>query len=149
MRLTVVMNSSRSNDHIPARYDVENVDLASIDGVLSTTRSVRLRLDLDRSVPNELLLECIDVAEQGPGGGNQSSRRWLIVRDPDQKQRLSELYWESAGKWMVSARDKLAGTDHRNASVMRSAAHLAENLERVPALVVPVSYTHLTLPTKA
>ena len=65
MRLTVVMNSSRSNDHIPARYDVENVDLASIDGVLSTTRSVRLRLDLDRSVPNELLLECIDVAEQG------------------------------------------------------------------------------------
>ena len=131
------MNSSRSNDHIPARYDVENVDLASIDGVLSTTRSVRLRLDLDRSVPNELLLECIDVAEQGPGGGNQSSRRWLIVRDPEQKKRLSELYWESAGKWMVSARDKLAGTDHRNASVMRSAAHLAENLERVPALIVP------------
>ena len=98
MRLTVVMNSPRSNDHIPVRYDVENVDLTSIDGVLSTTRSVRLRLDLDRSVPNELLLECIDVAEQGLGGGNQSSRRWLIVRDPDQKQRLSELYWESAGK---------------------------------------------------
>ena len=137
MRLTVVMDSFRSNDHIPARYDVENVDLASVDGVLSTTRSVRLRLDLDRTVPNELILECIDVAEQGPGGGNQSSRRWLIVRDPDQKKRLSELYWESAGKWMVSARDKLAGTDHRNTSVMRSAAHLAENLEKVPALVIP------------
>jgi len=137
VRLTVVMNSFRSNDHIPARYDVENVDLASVDGVLSTTRSVRLRLDLDRTVPNELILECIDVAEQGPGGGNQSSRRWLIVRDPDQKKRLSELYWESAGKWMVSARDKLAGTDHRNTSVMRSAAHLAENLEKVPALVIP------------
>ncbi len=84
----MVMNSFRSNDHIPARYDVENVDLASVDGVLSTTRSVRLRLDLDRTVPNELILECIDVAEQGPGGGNQSSRRWLIIRDPEQKKAL-------------------------------------------------------------
>ncbi|HBQ04095.1 MAG TPA: hypothetical protein DD646_02085, partial [Acidimicrobiaceae bacterium] len=107
----MAMTASRSNDHVPTRYDTENVDLASVDGVLSTTRSVRLRLDLDRPVPNELILDCIDIAEQGPGGGNQSSRRWLIVRDPDQKKRLSDLYWESAGKWMVSARDKLTGTE--------------------------------------
>jgi len=137
VRLTMVMDSTRPNGHVPSRYDVAEVDLASVDGVLSTTRSVRLRLDLDRSVPNELLLDCIDIAEQGPGGGNQSSRRWLIVRDPDQKKRLSELYWESAGKWMVSARDKLAGTKHRNTNVMRSAAHLAENLDKVPALLIP------------
>ena len=137
MRLNMAMTASRSNDHVPTRYDTENVDLASVDGVLSTTRSVRLRLDLDRPVPNELILDCIDIAEQGPGGGNQSSRRWLIVRDPDQKKRLSDLYWESAGKWMVSARDKLTGTEHRNTNVMRSAAHLAENLDRVPALIIP------------
>ena len=131
------MTSPQSRKHVPSRYDVSDVDLESIDGVLSTTRSVRLRLDLDRSVPNELILDCVDVAEQGPGGGNQSSRRWLIIRDPGQKKRLAELYWESAGKWMVSARDKLAGTDHRNTNVMRSAAHLAENLDKVPALVIP------------
>ena len=131
------MTSPKSRKHVPSRYDVSDVDLESIDGVLSTTRSVRLRLDLDRPVPNELILDCIDVAEQGPGGGNQSSRRWLIIRDPEQKKRLAELYWESAGKWMVSARDKLAGTDHRNTSVMRSAAHLAENLDKVPALIIP------------
>ena len=131
------MTSPKSRKHVPSRYDVSDVDLESIDGVLSTTRSVRLRLDLDRPVPNELILDCIDVAEQGPGGGYQSSRRWLIIRDPEQKKRLAELYWESAGKWMVSARDKLAGTDHRNTSVMRSAAHLAENLDKVPALIIP------------
>ena len=131
------MTSPQSRKHVPSRYDVSDVDLESIDGVLSTTRSVRLRLDLDRSVPNELILDCIDVAEQGPGGGNQSSRRWLIIRDPEQKKRLAELYWESAGKWMDSARDKLAGTAHRNTNVMRSAAHLAENLDQVPALVIP------------
>ena len=131
------MNSPRSTEHVPARYDVETVDLASVDGVLSTTRSVRLRLDLDRPVPNDLLLDCIDIAEQGPGGGNQSSRRWLIIRDKAQKKALSDLYWEGAGKWMVSARDKLAGTEHRNTRVMRSAAHLAEHLTDVPALVIP------------
>ncbi len=131
------MDSPRSTEHVPARYDVETVDLASVDGVLSTTRSVRLRLDLDRPVPNDLLLDCIDIAEQGPGGGNQSSRRWLIIRDKAQKEALSDLYWEGAGKWMVSARDKLAGTEHRNTRVMRSAAHLAEHLTEVPALVIP------------
>ena len=131
------MHSPKSNEPVPVRYDVEDVDLASVDGVLSTTRSVRLRLDLERPVSNDLLLDCIDIAEQGPGGGNQSSRRWLIIRDRDQKQALSELYWEGAGKWMASARDKLADTDHRNANVMRSAAHLAEHLADVPALVIP------------
>ena len=131
------MNSPRSNEHVPERYDVESVDLPSVDGVLSTTRSVRLRLDLERPLGNDVLLDCIDIAEQGPGGGNQSSRRWLIVRDRDQKEALSELYWEGAGKWMVSARDKLAGTEHRNTAVMRSAAHLAEHLADVPALVIP------------
>ena len=133
----MTMTTQRSNDPVPARYDISDVDLSSVDGVLSSTRSVRLRLDLERSVPNELILDCIDLAEQGPGGGNQSSRRWLIIRDSEQKQRLADLYWESAGKWMASARDKLVGTDHRNATVMRSAAHLAENLADVPALIIP------------
>ncbi|MCS5687493.1 MAG: hypothetical protein NZ659_01785, partial [Acidimicrobiales bacterium] len=65
------MHSPKSNEPVPVRYDVEDVDLASVDGVLSTTRSVRLRLDLERPVSNDLLLDCIDIAEQGPGGGNQ------------------------------------------------------------------------------
>ena len=125
------------NQNIPQRYDAVDADLASIDGVLSTTRSVRLRLDFDRHVDNETILDCIDLAEQGPGGGNQSSRRWLVIRDPKVKTKLAELYYENAGKWMVSARDKLAGTDHRNRSIMNSAAHLAENIPNVPALVIP------------
>ena len=39
-------------------------DLASIDEVLATTRAVRRRLDLERPVDNDLLLECIDLAER-------------------------------------------------------------------------------------
>ena len=40
------------------------------DELLTTTRSVRKRLDLDRPVPLELVKECLEVALQAPTGGN-------------------------------------------------------------------------------
>ena len=45
-------------------------NLEQIDTLLSTTRAVRRRLDLDRGVPDDILLRCIDLAEQAPSGGN-------------------------------------------------------------------------------
>lgn len=63
------------------------IDVAAVDEALTTTRAVRLRLDLERPVDNQILLDCIDVAEQAPSGGNQGSRRWVIVRDQALKQR--------------------------------------------------------------
>ncbi len=119
------------------RISSDAIDTASVDAALSTTRAVRFRLDLEREVDQQIILDCIDVAEQAPTGGNQGSRRWLVVRDPALKARLAELYMESAGKWMVQSRDKLVGTGHHNERVMASAAHLAENLAEVPAIVIP------------
>ena len=55
------------------------------DELLSTTRSVRQRLDLQRPVPRELLLECIDVATQAPTGSNRQGWQWLMVTDPEKK----------------------------------------------------------------
>lgn len=115
-----------------AGIDVESVDLA-----LTTTRAVRLRLDLQRPVDNQILFDCIDIAEQAPSGGNQGSRRWVIVRRPEIKAQLAELYMATGGEFMVGARDKLAGTGHPQERVMASAAHLAEHLAEVPAIVVP------------
>ncbi|MEM9560967.1 MAG: nitroreductase family protein [Actinomycetota bacterium] len=116
---------------------VAGIDIGSVDKALMTTRAVRLRLDLERPVDHELILDCIDVAEQAPSGGNQGSRRWIVVRDQARKERLAELYMESAGQWMVEARDRVAGTGHPNERVMASAAHLAEHLAEVPAIVIP------------
>ena len=45
------------------------IDPAQVDAALTTTRAVRRRLDLDRDVDNQLLLDCIDIAEQAPTGG--------------------------------------------------------------------------------
>lgn len=114
-----------------------DIDVGSVDHALTTTRAVRLRLDLERPVDNQILYDCIDIAEQAPSGGNQGSRRWVVVRDPAIKQQLAELYMATGGEFMVSSRDKIAGTGHPQERVMRSAAHLAENLADVPAIIVP------------
>jgi len=110
------------------------------DRLLSTTRSVRRRLDLEREVPEELLLDCIDLAEQAPTGGNQTSRRWLIIRDPETKAALADLYREAGGDWIVENAERIAGTGHRNERTLDSGAHLARNLQHVPAIVLVSIY---------
>ena len=111
---------------------------AAVDEVLTTTRAVRRRLDLERYVDDEIILDCIDVAEQAPTGGNQGSRRWLVVRDPELKQRLADLYRDVIGNRMIEARDRLAGTGDPRERAMLSAGHLAEHLGEVPVIVIPV-----------
>jgi len=113
------------------------IDVASVDKALTTTRAVRRRLDFDRPVDNQIIFDCIDIAEQAPSGGNQGSRRWVVVRDPKVKEQLAELYMATGGTFMIDARDKLAGTGHPQERVMESAAHLAEHLAEVPAIVIP------------
>ncbi len=114
-----------------------DIDVTSVDEALTTTRAVRLRLDLEREVDNGIIYECIDIAEQAPSGGNQGSRRWVVVRDPAVKSKIAELYMATGGEFMIDARDKMAGTGHPQERVMRSAAHLAEHLAEVPAIVIP------------
>lgn len=111
--------------------------VAVVDHVLATTRAVRRRLDLSRPVDNQMLLDCIDLAEQAPTGGNLSSRRWLIVRDAAVRKQLGDLYRESALEWMSAAADRLRGSGHPQEQVMASAAYLAEHLADVPAIVIP------------
>ena len=57
-------------------------DLAMTDELLATTRAVRKRLDLDRKVPREVIMECLELAVQAPTGSNSQGWRWLVVDDP-------------------------------------------------------------------
>ncbi|MFV0524955.1 MAG: nitroreductase family protein [Acidimicrobiales bacterium] len=112
-------------------------DLTQVDEVLATTRAVRRRLDLTRPVDDQVLLDCIDLAEQAPTGGNLSSRRWIVVRDPYYKNQLGELYRETAGEFMTSAAERLRGSGDPAEKVMASSAFLVEHLAEVPAIVIP------------
>ena len=112
-------------------------DANSIDNILATTRAVRRRLDFERDVDNQLLLDCIDLAEQAPTGGNLGSRRWIVVRDPVVKRALGDLYRDAALPLMAPAAERLRGTGHPQERVMESALYLVEHLGEVPAIVIP------------
>jgi len=107
-----------------------------VDYVLGTTRSVRRRLDLKRPVPDQIIFDCLDLAEQAPTGGNQSTRRWLLIRDPATKKDLADIYRSAGGNWAIQQAASLAGTGHRSEATMDSAAHLAQHLEEVPVIVI-------------
>ena len=55
----------------------------SVDEVLTTTRSVRKRLDFDKPVSREVLTECLELALQAPIGSNSQGWQWIFVEDPD------------------------------------------------------------------
>jgi nitroreductase len=58
------------------------------DELLTTTRSVRKRLDLSRPVPLELVRECLQVALQAPSASNVQNWHWIVVTDPTCSLRL-------------------------------------------------------------
>ena len=62
------------------------------DELLSTTRAVRKRLDLERPVEREVLIECIELATQAPSGSNSQRWHWVFVTEPDKRLALAQMY---------------------------------------------------------
>ncbi|MGO3327523.1 nitroreductase family protein [Gordonia sp. (in: high G+C Gram-positive bacteria)] len=119
------------------RFDAADFDRTQIDALLSTTRSVRKRLDLTRDVPDAVILECLELAVQAPTGSNNQGWRWLVIRDDSTKERLAEIYREGGGEYLAkSAADAEAGT--QSGRVATSASYLAEHLGEVPVIVIPL-----------
>lgn len=109
------------------------------DQLLSTTRAVRKRLDLERPVPFELIKECIAIAQQAPTGSNRQTWSFVVVTDTAKKAALGEIYARAFGIYRdmpgPSYDDPArAATQER---VVSSAVYLAEVMGRAPALVIP------------
>ena len=62
------------------------------DELLTTTRSVRKRLDLTRPVPLDLVKECLEIALQAPNGGMREGWRWIVVSDPQVRAQIGDFY---------------------------------------------------------
>jgi nitroreductase len=113
-------------------------DLDQTDHLLTTTRAVRKRLDLERPVPRELIVDCIRIATQAPAGGNVQMWRWLVVDDPELKRGVADLYRRSYEPYMAAQRQAVAQSGRPDvAAIMDSSDHLAAVLHEVPALVIP------------
>jgi nitroreductase len=114
-------------------------DLAQTDHLLTTTRAVRKRLDLTRSVPRELILDCVRISTQGPAGGNYQKWRWVIVDDPERKAVIADAYQRSYAPYIAAQRKAVerAGNAAASDPIIDSSTHLAEVLADVPVLAIP------------
>lgn len=111
-------------------------DVLETDRLLSTTRAVRKRLDLERPVDRQILLECVRLSQQAPTASNSQTWSWIFVTETEQKRELASLYQRAFAPYagaIASADD----SNDQNARIMGSAGHLAETLHRVPVLGVP------------
>ncbi|KUI45170.1 nitroreductase [Mycobacterium sp. IS-1590] len=112
----------------------------SVDEVLTTTRSVRKRLDFDKPVPREVLLECLEIAIQAPTGSNSQAWQWMFVDDPEKKKALADIYRTSWKLYRTMPEPEYAEGDsrgERRQAVVSSAEYLAENMEKSPWLLIP------------
>lgn len=112
-------------------------DLAQTDALLTTTRAVRRRLDLDRPVDRQVVLDCIDIAQQAPTGGNRQTWHWLVVTDEARRRALAEVYRDASRDYLSRPSDASGPDPEQSRRVRDSARHLPEVLHRVPVHVVP------------
>ncbi|WP_323747930.1 nitroreductase family protein [Catenulispora rubra] len=117
---------------------VPGLDADVCDTLLSTTRSVRRALDLERPVPREVVEDCIRLALQAPNGANRQDWRWILICDPKRREQVAEIYRKAF-------HGRYGDTGAEN-SVLRDAGELADRLHRVPVLVLPCLQTGKPLP---
>lgn len=110
------------------------LDLAVVDKLLTTTRTVRRRLDLTRPVEPEVIEEVIEIALQAPSGSNMQNWRFMVVTDPDKKKIVAELYRQSFESY---AGPRPTGTPTTSGQrIAASAWHLSDHMHEVPVLII-------------
>jgi nitroreductase len=113
------------------------------DELLTTTRTVRKRLDLSRPVPIELVRECLEIALQAPSGSNRQGWEWVVVTDQEQRRAIGEIYGRAVEGYLGSkgSAAKLFGDDPERSKVQQrvgsSVAWLGEHMGDVPVLLLP------------
>jgi nitroreductase len=125
------------------------MDIATVD-LLTTTRSVRKRLDLTRSVEPEILERCIEIAMQAPTALYGQTWHFMVVTDPVKKAGIAEVYRRVTSEYRSGApvADRYLTQLHfiKNPNDPRfepqqrmygSSVYLEAHIHEVPVLVIP------------
>ena len=118
------------------------MDLATCDWLLTTTRSVRKRLDFSRPVERAVVERCIEIALQAPTGSNAQGWHFVVVTDPAKKRAIRDYYHAAFQGYLTNPafRQSYDPSDLRSAQqpkVESSATYLAEHMHEAPVLVIP------------
>ncbi|MFI5271469.1 MAG: nitroreductase family protein [Ktedonobacterales bacterium] len=117
------------------------------DELLSTTRSVRKRLDFARPVEREVIEQCLELAMQAPNGGNRQPWHFMVVTDAAKRQTLGDIYRKGWAKYLslpINQPETFAKLAQRSPEraqaqlrVASSAQYLADHMHEAPVLLVP------------
>jgi nitroreductase len=116
------------------------IDRVATDKLLTTTRSVRKRLDLTREVEPQVIQDCIDIAMQAPTGTNAQNWAFVVITDSAKKKFIADAY-RNGGEMMAGSGyppplEPGDPREHVMPKVMESAGYLGEILEQVPVFVI-------------
>lgn len=106
------------------------------DELLSTTRAVRKRLDLERPVEREVLEDCLRLAQQAPTGSYAQNWHFVVVTDPELRAGLADLWRQGGEKYLArtGSPEEIPGMIGR---VLGGVFHLRDHLHEVPVHVIP------------
>jgi nitroreductase len=112
----------------------------SPDELLTTTRSVRKRLDLHRPVARSVIEECLELALQAPTGSNRQTWHWVVVEDPERKRAVADCYGRAFDEYAGAPAAVYPSDDvraQRQPAVRSSATYLREHFHEVPLMLIP------------
>jgi nitroreductase len=117
-------------------------DHLTIDELLTTTHSVRKRLDFTKPVARAVIEECLAAAQQAPSGGNLQTWGFVVVTDPHKRTALAALYRKGYDTFVSTPVAAAMGYGNPNASaaqqrILSSIEYLVDHLAHVPVLVIP------------
>ena len=120
------------------------MDLSTVDHLLTTTRSVKKRMDFSRPVEPEVIRRCIEIALHSPTGANYQGWHFVVVTDPDKRAVLTEYYRKGRDTLMESRESGQGPPQWRAGDVRReqhqgmidSSDYLHDHLHEVPAHVI-------------
>ncbi len=115
-------------------------DLNVVDRLLTTTRSVRQRLDLQTPVDPDVIDECLTLALQAPNGSGHELWRFVVVTDFAIRQQIGAVYKKASEAYLAQLRAEDPNLDETTRA-FRSSKRLWDHLGDVPVLVVPCLQT--------
>ncbi len=118
------------------------MDLASVDHALTTTRSVRKRLDFSRPIEPKVIEECIEIALQAPSGSNRQGWHFMVVTDAAKRKAIADIYREL---FTLYANNPAAAVEYpdddpraaQQPRVRDSATYLADHMHECPVFIIP------------
>ena len=108
-------------------------------GLFETIHTARaLRRFSPDPVPDEAIAKVIDAAVRAPTGSNLQNWRFLVVKDPERRRRIADLYracMQIAQRALSRRKTPPHMTQKLQQQMMAAAMHLAEHFAEVPVLI--------------